>query len=203
MVEKNPHLLGLEEHVTRLDPLPDDEWDDQVRAALAMLLPRQRRNVRDAGNVLATLARHPELARAYVTFSTHLLFTSTLPARLREIAILRISRRHNCEYEWHHHVQSAAELSLTEAEIEAAGCGLADSALESAVLAAVDELAEDSTVSDHTWAALSESLDERQRMDLVFTIGGYMLLAMAVNTFGIQLEEQLERDARLIPKEGR
>lgn len=189
--------------MTRVDPLPDDEWDDRARAAFAMLLPRQRRNVRGAGNILATLARHPDLARAYVTFSTHLLFTSTLPARLRELAILRISRRRDCEYEWHHHVQSAAELGMTEAEIDAAGRGEAESALERAVLAAVDELDEDSTVSDRTWATLGDYLDERQRMDLVFTVGCYSLLAMAVNTFGVQLEDKLERDERLIPREGR
>ena len=34
--------------------------------------------------------------------------------------------------------------------------------------------------------ALSEHLDERQRMDLVFTIGCYGALAMAINTFGVE-----------------
>ena len=185
---------GREEHLTRVDPLPDDEWSDETRAALAMLLPRRRRNAGGAGNALSTLVRHPELTKAYVTFSTHLMFTSTLPARLRELAILRIARRRNCEYEWVHHAHAADELGLSEAEIEAAGRGVATGPLEIAVLNAVDELDEDSTVSDRTWATLSEHLDERQRMDLVFTIGGYALLAMALNTFGTQLEHHLERE---------
>lgn len=183
----------------RVHPLPDEEWDEQTRAALAMLLPKRRRNVRGAGNVLATLVRHPDLAKAFVTFSTHLLFTTTLSARLRELAILRISRRRNSEYEWHHHAQAAAEAGLSEAEIEAAGRGEAAGPLERAVLNAVDELDDDSTISDRTWATLSEYLDERQRMDLVFTVGGYGLMAMALNTFGTQLEEELERES-LNPK---
>lgn len=56
------------------------------------------------------------------------------------------------------------------------------------MLDAVDELDEESRISDATWAALCEHFDERQRMDLVFTIGGYGLMAMAYNTFGIEPE---------------
>ncbi len=43
-------------------------------------------------------------------------------------------------------------------------------------------------LSDQTWAALGEHLNDQQRMDFVFTVGCYTLLAMAFNTFGIQLE---------------
>ncbi len=45
-------------------------------------------------------------------------------------------------------------------------------------------------MTDATWAALSTRLDERQRMDLVFTIGCYGLLAMAFNTFGVVPEQE-------------
>ncbi len=58
----------------------------------------------------------------------------------------------------------------------------------SLVLDSVDELDGQSEISDGTWAALSEHLSEQQRMDLVFTIGGYGLMAMAYNTFGIAPE---------------
>nr|MDT0526248.1 carboxymuconolactone decarboxylase family protein [Streptomyces sp. DSM 41633] len=62
------------------------------------------------------------------------------------------------------------------------------SPLDQLVLDSVDELDGQSEISDGTWTALSEHLDERQRMDLVFTIGGYGLMAMAYNTFGIAPE---------------
>ena len=58
------------------------------------------------------------------------------------------------------------------------------------ILRAVDELDERSTLSDETWAALGEELSDRQRMDLVFTVGAYAMLAMAFNTFGVQLEQE-------------
>jgi 4-carboxymuconolactone decarboxylase len=54
------------------------------------------------------------------------------------------------------------------------------------VVLAVDELDEYSTISDTTWAELGRHFDDRQRMDLVFTVGCYC--SLAVNTFGIEDE---------------
>lgn len=178
------------DRTVRLGPLPEEEWDDRTRAALAALLPPERRNPRGAGNALATLARHPDLAEAFLPFNTRLLLRSTLPPRLRELAILRVARRSGCGYEWAHHTKIAAKAGLTEAEIKAAGDGKAAGELDQAVLAAVDELAEKNNLSDRTWSTLAAHLDERQLMDLVFTVGAYVLLAMAFNTFGVEPEHE-------------
>jgi AhpD family alkylhydroperoxidase len=173
----------------RLPPLPAGEWDDRARAALAGLVPRGRQDPEGAGIALSTLVRHPDLTKAFLGFSAYLLARSTLPDRVRELAILRVAARRGCAYEWAHHAKFAAELGFSEAEIEAAGRGKATGELEIVVLGAVDELDERSTLSDETWAVLGGHLDERQRMDLVFTIGGYCLMAMAFNTFGIEPEQ--------------
>jgi AhpD family alkylhydroperoxidase len=173
----------------RVPPPQNDTWDEHARTALAVLSDGDRRDRGDrgeAGDALATLVRHPDLAEALLTVNTHLLLRSTLPPRLRELAILRVARRRDCEYQWTHHARLAAEAGLTEAEIEAAGRGEAADALELAVLDAVDELDDDSALSARTSAALGEHLDEHQRMDLVFTIGTYCMLAMAFNTFGVE-----------------
>ena len=42
----------------RVSPLPADQWDDAARHAVSGMLPEERRNPQDAGNVLATLVRH-------------------------------------------------------------------------------------------------------------------------------------------------
>lgn len=178
----------------RLRPLPAEEWDEAVQRSLSGMLPAERRNPRDAGNALSTLANHPALAKAFLRFNVHLLYSSTLPPRVRELAILRVAHRRDCAYEWTHHVALAKEAGLGDDEIAAvrrAGDGNAGDldAFERAVLAGVDELDEKSQLSDETWAALGERLDDRQRMDFVFTVGCYTLLAMAFNTFGIELEE--------------
>jgi 4-carboxymuconolactone decarboxylase len=173
----------------RLSPLPADQWDDAARHAVSGMLPEERRNPDDAGTLLSTLVRHPKLTRAYLKFSTYLLYGSTLPPRIREQVILRVAHRRGCAYEWTHHVDMGKEVGLTDADIEAARSGDAPDDFDRALFYAVDELDEKSNISDQTWAALSERLDERQRMDLVFTTGNYIALAMALNTFGVEVEE--------------
>jgi 4-carboxymuconolactone decarboxylase len=175
----------------RLPPLPADQWDEAVQRSLAPMLPAE--GPQDANNALATFAHHPALAKAFLRFNVHLLYSSTLPARIRELAILRVAHRRDCEYEWTHHVELAKNEGLSDDEIAAVrrfGDGVADDfgAFERVVLTGVDELDEKSQLSDQTWAALGERLDDQQRMDFVFTVGCYTLLAMAFNTFGIQLE---------------
>ncbi len=174
----------------RVPPLPADQWDDAVDQALSVMLPPERRNPEAAGNLLGTLVRHPQLLRAFLRFNSHLLISSTLPPRVRELAVLRVAHRYHCEYEWRHHVRMGREAGLSDETIDGIQRGEATDALDRAILHAVDELSEASVLSDETWAVLSEHLDEQQRMDLVFTIGCYGALAMAINTFGVQPDEE-------------
>jgi 4-carboxymuconolactone decarboxylase len=173
----------------RVAPLPAEDWDDATTKALSPLLPGDRANPRDAGSLLATLLRHQPLTRAYLTFNAHLLLHSTLSPRVREIAILRAAVHRRSGYLWEHHVPLAERAGLTQAEIagvRTAFAGDPDVApTDRLVVDAVDEMERNSELGDDTWNALSVVFDERQRMDLVFTVGAYNLLAVAVNTFRI------------------
>jgi 4-carboxymuconolactone decarboxylase len=173
----------------RLSPLPADQWDDAARHSVSDMLPEDRRNPHDAGTLLSTMVRHPKLTRAYLKFSSYLLYGSTLPPHIRELVILRVAHRRGCSYEWAHHVEMGKEVGLTDDDIEAARSGNSDNDFDRALIGAVDELDEKTNISDQTWAVLSEQLDERQRMDLVFTTGNYIALAMAMNTFGVEVED--------------
>ncbi|WP_102142086.1 carboxymuconolactone decarboxylase family protein [Mycobacterium hubeiense] len=170
----------------RVPPLPAEQWDDDVLSALAVMLPEERRNPEGAGNLLATLVRHPKLTKAFLRFNVHLLFGSTLPPRLREVAVLRVAHLHNAAYEWEAHVVMGRDVGLTDDDIDGIQRGEAVDELDRAVIEAVDECTAKSVISDGTWTVLREHLDERQRMDLVFTIGCYGALAMAINTFGVE-----------------
>src|ERR1700753_605551 len=173
----------------RLSPLPADQWDDAARHAVSVMLPEERRNPDDAGTLLSTLVRHPKLTRAYLKYSTYLLYGSTLPPRVREQVILRVAHRRRCTYARAHDVGIGKKMGLTDADIEAAQTGQSNDAFDSALMNAVDELDEKSNISDQTWAVLGERLDEQQQMDLVFTTGNYIALAMALNTFGVEVED--------------
>ncbi|MBV8788997.1 MAG: carboxymuconolactone decarboxylase family protein [Mycobacterium sp.] len=166
----------------RLQPLPADQWDEATRQALSAMRGA------DTNNALSTFAHHPALAKAFLRFNVHLLMSSTLPPRIRELAILRVAHRRDCAYEWSHHVRMAKDEGITDDQIDAVKRGEATDPFDRAVITAVDELDEYSRMSDQTWAALGEHLNDQQRMDFIFTVGCYALLAMAFNTFGVELE---------------
>lgn len=173
----------------RLTPLPADEWDDGVRQALSPLLPASHATPEFAGNILGTLVRNQPLAHAYLTFNAHLLRHSTLSARLREVAVLRAALSSRSEYLWDHHVPLALRAGLTVDEIESVRVGSPVDPVDAVVARVVDELADSKTLTDGTWASVREHLDERQVLDLIFTIGCYQVLAVTVNALGIQPEE--------------
>lgn len=171
-----------------------------MRDALAPLQPPTPRSAdrqQPKGlNVLGTFAHHPDLTRAFLTFNAHLLNASTLTARHRELVVLRVAAVRDSRYEWAQHALIAADVGVTEAEVARVAAG-PDAAgwtpLEAALLRAVDELVRDATLADATWAVLAEGLDERQLLDLVFTVGAYDVLAMALRTFGTPLDDDLLR----------
>ncbi len=167
----------------RIRPLELEELDPETR---------ERFGSGPVLNIFRTLAHHPKLFKRWLVFGSHLLAKSTLPPREREIAILRVGWKCRAEYEWGQHVLIGRDAGLDDEEIEriadgpdAAGWSEADRVL----LRATDELLDDSFVSDATWQGLTSLFDTRQLMDLVFTVGQYKLVSMALNTFGVQLDE--------------
>jgi AhpD family alkylhydroperoxidase len=173
-----------------------------MRDALAALRPPEPRHPlperggdRPKGlNVLGTLAHHPALTHAYHTYNGHVLFATTLSERQRELLVLRVAAVRQCEYEWRQHVVLGRSVGLDGDDIAriAEGPG-ADgwSPLEAAMLAAVDELLAAAEITDATWAELAAGLDRQQLMDLVFTVGAYDVLAMALKSFRVELDDDL------------
>lgn len=173
----------------RVKPLEPDQWDDKAQAVLAPFAERG-----PVFNIFKTLAHHPDLLRRWLVFANHVLGKSTLAERERELAILRIGYLCQAGYEWGQHVEIARRAGMSDDEIRAARTGpdtpgLAE--LDRLLLRAVDELHADAHVSDATWSGLSQHFTTQQLMDLVFTVGQYNLVSMALNTLGVQLDEGL------------
>jgi alkylhydroperoxidase family enzyme len=175
-----------------------------MRDALAALRPEHPRHPfpprRDdrpkALNLLGTFAHHPELIRAYHTFNGHVLFSTTLSPRQRELVILRVAALRSATYEWAQHKVVGGDAGLEPEEIEriAAGPDAAGwSTLDAAIVRSADELVRDAEISDATWSVLSAELDTQQLMDLVFTVGAYDLLAMVTGSFGVELDDDLQQ----------
>jgi 4-carboxymuconolactone decarboxylase len=187
----------------RLAPLPREQWGDDVRDALVAaftegVAERFLSTGPDAipmPNVLSTLMHHPALAGPYLAYNNVLLQAPTLAPRQRELLILRVAWRTRARYEWAQHVRMAARVGITADEIDAIPAGAEAEGwtpLEADLLSAADQLIDGYRIDNDTWARLAKELDERQLVELVFVVGTYTGLAMAFNSFGLQLDPELE-----------
>jgi 4-carboxymuconolactone decarboxylase len=166
----------------RVDPLPLEQFDPELR---------QQFGDGPILNIFRTLANHPKLMKRWLVFGNHVLAKSSLSPRERELLILRVGWRCRAEYEWAQHVVIARGSGVSDEEIERVARGPEAegwSDFDRTLLRAVDELHDDSFLSDQTWSALAERYDTQQLMDLVFTVGQYHLVSMALNSLGVQLE---------------
>ena len=181
----------------RIGRLPRDEWTDEARAVFAFWGEPGAWENGSRTNMTMTMAQHPDLANAYHTFGKHLLLASTLPVRPRELVVLRTAWHLKCGYEWHYHVGYGLKAGLTIDEIAAVRDGPSAAIWQGksedhAVLVAVDELYRDSRLSDASWAELSRFYDRRQMMDLLFTIGNYVMLGWAAASMGVGVEDDVD-----------
>jgi len=171
----------------RLEPLAEEKWDDETREMLERLKVDGR-----VFNIFRTLAVHPKLLRKWLVFGNHILNKSTLPPRERELLILRVGWLCRAEYEWGQHVAIGKKSGLTDDEIERVKKGPDApgwSEFDATLLRAADELRSQAFISDVVWDALAANYDMRQLLDLIFTVGQYNLVSMALNTLGVRLDE--------------
>ena len=187
-------LIGKSARITPLEPA---EWTPEVRAWL------DRANTgRPIAGIYRTYARHLAMDKPRTLVSEHIRQTSTLSGRIRELLILRIGWLCRSEYEWAAHAPAGRRAGLTGADLAriVAAPATADRATpdgdtdaDTQLLRAVDELHRDDAIGDATWTALAMQFDTRQLLDILTTIGGYRMVSMALNTFGVQLEPGAER----------
>ena len=170
----------------RIPPLPERERDEHAN----QLLDQADVGIGKA-NIFTTLVRHPGLFRKWLPFGGKLL-NGRLPARDRELLILRTGWNCRAEYEWGQHVVIGRRAGLTDEEIERVTAGPDApgwSPTDSALLRAADELHHASTIGDATWTELAGTYDERQLIEICMVVGHYHLVAFTLNSLGVERDE--------------
>lgn len=172
----------------RLLPVPESQWTEAHREALGA-----RARGDDTLDVFQTCLRNLELCRNWMAFTNYILSDrSSITPRDRELLILRTGYLCRSDYEWAQHAALGLRIGLSNEELtritrgpDAAGWTPADATL----LRAADELHRDQHISDATWTRLRERFDDRQMMDIIFTVGQYTIVSMYLNSAGVQLEK--------------
>lgn len=170
----------------RIPALAPEQWNEKAQEIMQPFVETGRDY-----NVFRTLMNHPALAQRWMVFANHILGKSSLPERERELLILRIGHLCNAGYEWNKHADISRFLGMSEEDINSSKTGPDTPGLcelDQLLLRATDELHSDAFISDGTWQGLGKHFNTEQLMDLVFTVGQYNLVSMALNSFGVQLD---------------
>ncbi len=168
----------------RIAPLPESQWTAEHRARVDRWAPEVR-----IGNAFRTLLNVPELVDAVLPFLVYTARDTTIPARHRELLILRTAWVTQNRLLWADHAPTARLVGLAAADVSRIAEGPDApgwSPFEAALLRLADELYRNSSVRDAVWAALDERYDLLELVDAVMTVNQTTLLAMLFNSFGVQ-----------------
>lgn len=183
-------------HMPRLTPLTDAELDAEQDEIIAPF----RQMGADHG-VSRTFVRHPVALKAFRTWATYVMVErNPLPEREREILALRTAWLVKSGYEWSRHIVFGRNAGLTDPEMEALKKPIAEggwSAPDAVLIATADVLVSDFFVPDALWAELSSHFNDKQCMDAIFVVGHFVLLAMFLNTAGVQIDPDVTLDPDL------
>lgn len=161
----------------RLSPLPPSQWDASLKPVLDDLATPL--------NIHNVIARHPALMLNYVDFRNHIVRTSSLSGRQRELLVLRTAHNTGSEYEWSHHVERSRAIGMSDEEIARVrhGAGARDWTEEEALLLkAADDMYADKEIARPTWAAMCAIFSDQQLLDIIFTVGTYFIMATILKT---------------------
>jgi 4-carboxymuconolactone decarboxylase len=168
----------------RLRLIPVDELDAETARTV-------RVGNASVPNIFRALANHSKLLKRWMVFGTHVLAKNSLSPRDRELLILRTGWLCQSPYEFGQHTVIGLASGIDAAEIRAITAGPdapSWSAFDRTLLRAADELVGDKRLSDATWQALAARYDERQLLDVIFTVGQYTLVSMALNSLRVPID---------------
>jgi 4-carboxymuconolactone decarboxylase len=177
----------------RLPPVDPANPSEEARALLDRWIGAMSAKA-DNNPVLLTLAHHPQLAEMFSPLNIHLLKTTTLPLKLRQIAIMRTAWVCKSNYMWSSHLATSLRNGLSDAMFAPIQHGADDpyfTPFERSIIRATDELVATHRIGDKNWRALTAEWNEQQMLDFLFTVGIYVAMA------GIMRSTSVQRDAEL------
>ena len=187
----DPKLVG-----NRFRPL---QWSEMTEAQKTMT-----RNVLDGprtamGGPFNVMLRSPAMGDLAQELGAQVRFNSSLPAPLREMAILMAGRHWTSHYEWNAHKAAALSAGLSPAIISAIAAGQRPAAMqadEAALHRFCSELLETKRVSDETFAAAKAAFGEQGVTEIIFTLGYYSMVSMLLNVDEYPLPHGVEPELK-------
>jgi len=182
-----PVLAATTPPSPRIEPLPETQWTETVRAVFLRTRPDNA-----PSNDIKILAHHPELFESALPFMTYLSTGSTLTVRDRELLMLRAAWLCRSPLMWTQHAAMAQGHGIQPAEIHRLREGFDAKGwdpFESTLLRFADEVFINSFVTEATWNELTARYDRQHILDALFTVSGSIMWSAAMNSLGAQPED--------------
>jgi len=149
-------------------------------------------------NLLRALINSPNAARDSRPLPNFIRFKSRLDPRLRELAILQVGYLARAPYEWAHHIEIGHRFGVSDDDIRAMiddtnGKPTNLDVLTKTVLKAAREITLEGAVSEQTFSALKQWLDNERYVDLVIATSHYNSVVRILGSLQIDLEEGYQR----------
>ena len=154
---------------------------------------------------LRAVLHSPDLARRWSRLGEYLRFSTCLPKKLNELAIIVTGRRWNSQLEFLIHAEAAKSAGLDAACIEAIrraeAPAFADEA-EAEVYEFARTLLQNGDVDAGVHAAVTRRWGERGVVELTGVIGYYTMVSMTLNAHQIPLPDGARPPLELPPQGG-
>lgn len=144
-------------------------------------------------NLYRLLGNSPGLFRDFLRLGNSLLSRTALPAKLREMAIMRIAVLTGSKYEWTQHHALALEAGVTRQQIRAISHWNSSSHFsddERAILQYVDEVTQKIDVKNDTFNTLKKNLDDRKILELTVAIGYWGMVARLLIPLQVEVDKE-------------
>lgn len=191
----------MHEEKQRIPNLPESEWTPEVEAIFPIMLPPGSQAKGSDFNSILVLAQHPRLTEHWLRFNAAASRGFVLPARIKEIAILRAAWRSQCDYEWVQHMLSGLREGLNVEDFVALQTETVTERwndADRAVILAADGLWRLQQVDDEIWGSLATQFTTEQILELLYVVGAYIALAGILNTARVAIEPAILQQAEAL-----
>lgn len=149
-------------------------------------------------NIYRAIAHGEQTAVSFLALGRSILTTSEIDAKLRELVVLRVSALSGSAYEVIQHRKLAAKAGVSAEKIEAVLAEPAEAVkadlfddLEQAVLRFTDSVVRDVKAPEAVFKGVAERISNRQLVELLMTIGFYMLAGRISENLEIDIENDV------------
>ena len=143
-------------------------------------------------NVVKALANSPGLATKVFPLANYFMNQSALDPRVRELAVLMLMKRCNCEYGFVRHIEIAKRCGLSQEQIEDIGnyqSSTRFSADDKVILRYAEELTLNARVDDELFARAEKLVGKQHIVDLTGAIAFWNMMARNLNALQVTLEK--------------